>query len=528
MAVIPRQTWALTKKTLIIAGKRHIGSTVFRAFALPIIFVAFLSYARYLFVPASKHGIGEPAEVANLANIIPDGRKLVFVSNNLGKEVDDLIEAVAKPVREAGKTVVVLEDLTELPIECKQSLRGSSKCYSAAVFNSYDEENGWNYTLRGDSSFGDQLFVDTHDNDAQKYILPLQHAIDFQIAGANSSTPIPLEQIFTSTNEEERKANIRYFFQKAIVNALGIAFFLGHVGIIYQQVGFMAMEREVGLSQLIEAMGGRKISRMLAYSLAYDMLYLPGWIIMAILLQKGLFTLTSMGIMVIFYILVGLASSSFALFGAAFFKKAQLSGITVTCVTLILGILSQVTMKGGAVAPGVLSFLFPSSAYVVFLAHIGRFEHAKLATNLVEGAPKLDSVEFQLKGIIIWIGLIFQIFFYPFLAILVEKWLYGTASKQRIVGTADSDNAVEINGYSKEFVPGFWAKLMGAKSVLAVNNLTLKVRKGTIFGLLGANGSGKTTTLESVAGLNKMGSGEIRFDGGMGICPQKVCLCSRV
>ncbi|RPA83510.1 ABC transporter [Ascobolus immersus RN42] len=522
MAVIPRQTWALTKKTLIIAGKRHWASTVFRAFVLPVIFVAFLSFARYLFVPASKHGIGSPADVQNLADVIPDNRKLVLINNGAGSDVDDLIEKIAGPVRDAGKKVVILNDVADLPIECKQSLRGSSSCYSAAVFNSYDPDTGLNYTLRGDSAFGTSIFVDQHDNEVQKYILPLQNAIDMAFIEPNSTVKTAQEQMFTPTSEEERKADIRRWFARAMVQALGIAFFLGHVGIIYQMVGFIAMERELGLSQLIESMGGRKFSRMLGYHLAYDLIWLPGVIIMAIILGKGLFTLTSLGIMIIFYILVMLACSSWALFGAAFFKKAQLSGISVTVVTLLLGIISQVTMKSSAVGPGVLGFLFPSSAYVVFLAHVARFEHNKLATNIAKGAPAVGSANFELPGIIIWVGLIFQILFYPILAMLVEKWLYGTASKSRISGTQNSENAVEIVGYSKEFVPGFWSKLFGAKSVLAVNNLSLQVRKGTIFGLLGANGSGKTTTLESVAGLNKMGKlGEIRIDGVMGICPQK-------
>ena len=57
----------------------------------------------------------------------------------------------------------------------------------------------------------------------------------------------------------------------------------------------------------------------------------------------------------------------------------------------------------------------------------------------------------------------------------------------------------------------------------AVNGLTLSARKGQICVLLGANGSGKSTTLDAIAGLNTVTSGTITVDGtgGLGIAPQK-------
>jgi ABC-type multidrug transport system ATPase subunit len=62
------------------------------------------------------------------------------------------------------------------------------------------------------------------------------------------------------------------------------------------------------------------------------------------------------------------------------------------------------------------------------------------------------------------------------------------------------------------------------QSVLAVNGLKFDVHKGQIAVLLGANGSGKSTTLDAVAGLTKITSGTIHLDGhgGFGLCPQKV------
>ena len=47
----------------------------------------------------------------------------------------------------------------------------------------------------------------------------------------------------------------------------------------------------------------------------------------------------------------------------------------------------------------------------------------------------------------------------------------------------------------------------------AVNNLTLRLKKGEFLTLLGPSGSGKTTTLKMVAGLEIPTSGEIYVDG---------------
>ncbi len=61
---------------------------------------------------------------------------------------------------------------------------------------------------------------------------------------------------------------------------------------------------------------------------------------------------------------------------------------------------------------------------------------------------------------------------------------------------------VEIDALRKQF-----------GSVLAVRDLTLRIPKGGVFGLLGPNGSGKTTTIGLILGLIKPTSGSIRLFG---------------
>lgn len=48
---------------------------------------------------------------------------------------------------------------------------------------------------------------------------------------------------------------------------------------------------------------------------------------------------------------------------------------------------------------------------------------------------------------------------------------------------------------------------------LAVDNLSLRVKRGMFFGLLGPNGAGKSTTIKCITGIGKITSGTITVDG---------------
>lgn len=49
--------------------------------------------------------------------------------------------------------------------------------------------------------------------------------------------------------------------------------------------------------------------------------------------------------------------------------------------------------------------------------------------------------------------------------------------------------------------------------VKAVKGITMKVQKGTIVAILGANGAGKTSTIRSISGFTKVKSGSITYNG---------------
>lgn len=68
-------------------------------------------------------------------------------------------------------------------------------------------------------------------------------------------------------------------------------------------------------------------------------------------------------------------------------------------------------------------------------------------------------------------------------------------------------DAVIIKGLTKSY---------GGKTV--VNNLDITVKSGTVFGLLGANGAGKSTVVDCILGTKKADSGEIKL---LGMNPEK-------
>jgi ABC-2 type transport system ATP-binding protein len=51
------------------------------------------------------------------------------------------------------------------------------------------------------------------------------------------------------------------------------------------------------------------------------------------------------------------------------------------------------------------------------------------------------------------------------------------------------------------------------RATLAVDNISLEIKRGEIFGLLGPNGAGKTSTLSAIESLVKPASGNVLVDG---------------
>ena len=345
--------------------------------------------------------------------------KLVFVNSGYSNgDIQKVIDRVAAPAHQYGDEVIILSEESDLRDTCRTTLRGTSSCVAAAVFYSSPAEGPggiWNYSIRADGSLGVKINIEKANNDQEIYLLPFQHSIDWAIAENNSTLdqnalPGQVDEYpFTSLTQKQRQDQIRVRYMSAIIDVISVALFIGIVGVTYQLTGLIAMERELGMSQLIDCMISStshwkaQAARFMAAHLALDLIYAPGWVITAIILKYGVFSKTSAGITVINHLLAGLALSSFSIFGASFFRKAQLSGITVVIANLVLGVVAQLGGINSNGAVVVLGLLFPSMNYIFFSVQMARWEKQSLPTNLVKAAPDNP---WTIPGIAFWILLI--------------------------------------------------------------------------------------------------------------------------
>ncbi|KAK8053867.1 hypothetical protein PG996_013168 [Apiospora saccharicola] len=541
------QTWTLTSKNLKIVFVRHTFATIIRAFILPILLAAFLSFARNLFVPPAVYGIQDIHNVRSLPEALDyasgtDREIVVFVNNgHNGGDIDRVIDKVADVVTGAGKNATRLSDPADIGFICKSSLRAVTGCYGAVVFNSSPTEgsrNIWNYTLRADGALGNKIDTTKDTNDAEIYTLPLQKAVDSVIGGLNGRS-LPAESreyAFTSMTQEERSEQVRQLYQQALVNFLAVAFIATIIGVCYHMTGFMATEREIGMSQLLDAMMPTKhlweaqVARLLSHHIAFTAVYFPGWIIAAIIIGRGVFASSNVGLLIVHFLLSGLALASLSIFGSAFFKKSQLSGVVSTIAYILMAILAQALTAPSTGVVIVLSLLFTPCNFVWFLTYVARYQKHSWPADLVQTPP--DS-PWELPGIVFWVFLVIQIFAYPVLGAYLERVLHGSTTKGRtILRGQDAANApqaaVRLEKFTKIYKPSGLRRLFNFISpapepVVAVNELTLSAGRGQILALLGANGSGKSTTLDSIAGISKLSGGKITVDGtgGLGIAPQK-------
>jgi ABC-2 type transport system ATP-binding protein len=83
-----------------------------------------------------------------------------------------------------------------------------------------------------------------------------------------------------------------------------------------------------------------------------------------------------------------------------------------------------------------------------------------------------------------------------------ENLELGVESQQETLLKLKNDIAIKVEKLHKYY-----------GEVKAVKDLSFEVRKGEIYGLLGPNGSGKTTTIKSILGLQVVNSGKINVSG---------------
>ena len=433
-----RQTHTLVCKTLLITLSRHRTRSLLVAFIIPIILTAFLAFARNLFVPDAQFGIGHVRPLKSLPEAlkigIDAGRKnIVFINqvhDGVGSQavdqVIDLLKQQAETV--SGASVTVWRDDSQLPWLCRASLRGVTPCFGAIQFKGAPGEDGqgmWNYTIRADGALGfGRIYVKNDDNDAEVYMLPLQRAVDMAIAKVSGIEFPELqdEYPFTSMTQDERRDYIRQLFQDVLINWLGVTFIVAPIFVVYHLAGFVATERESGISTLIDAMMAApspwlpQAARLMSNHIAFSLVYLPGWIVSSLTLWSNVYRHTSAAIVLIHFVLSGLALASLAILGASFFKKAQLSGVSITIISLVLAIIAQLVSEPNTATVVVLSLLFAPCNFTFFIIYLSRWEKEQLSADLSKVAPESP---WNVPGIVFWIFLIIQIFVYPIIGAFV-------------------------------------------------------------------------------------------------------------
>lgn len=166
---------------------------------------------------------------------------------------------------------------------------------------------------------------------------------------------------------------------------------------------------------------------------------------------------------------------------------------------------------------------------MLFIIYAAYWQQQGEAIDLRYGPP---TSPWGTPGYVFFLFSALHLLVFPTIGALIERTLYGTASQARQLhwrdDAATSTEPLRISALSKHYGPNRLQRalptLFGKKEVVyAVDNVDLTAVRGQIVVMLGANGSGKTTTLDMLAGLQVPTSGDIEMDasGGIGLCPQK-------
>ena len=128
-------------------------------------------------------------------------------------------------------------------------------------------------------------------------------------------------------------------------------------------------------------------------------------------------------------------------------------------------------------------------------------EQVRVITDTT-GRPDLSALAEEDAGILNIVAAE-PVFEDAFIARLKRDSVSAKSLAVRTAVSTDADKAViEVNKLQRYF-----------GNFCAVNNVSFKVKRGEIFGLLGANGAGKSTTFRMLCGLLPLTAGEVRVAG---------------
>ncbi|RDL30175.1 uncharacterized protein BP5553_10453 [Venustampulla echinocandica] len=546
---IYRQTLILTQKNLLLFYKSPI-ATIFRALVFPIAVTLLFCYLQDVGSEGSSYsskvgGISTSTfPVKDLSDAIGSarGKKLVFIRNGIAPDsTDPVIQGI---LQQPGMESVATDtgdhpdDLFDL---CKQSTKGHSDCFAAVVFQASNETTvEYSIVIDGPlADLTDEGDYRTEDSTMANYILPLQWAINSHIGGFSTS-PRPSIQPYTwpfarTHTYVAPPSRVGKIWLSIIGVFVAPVFILIPIGVVYHLAVFVATERETSMAELMAAQKVSITPRILSTFISFFALYFPGLLISSILLTQILFTRTP-DILLLFLVLLGGASLiTSAHFLASFFSKAQLAGLYTSTLVFALSLVtlaSSLTSKDIKTQNTALSAIFPPMTWAFLIGDVATKEYNLAPFSLTNSTIQAESMfsgpseDVDMSGYLYVVFFILQIIVFSLATYAVEHQLWGVSRK---FGTIDasSDVAVRCTSLSKTYYGKrrwYWPFSRKGAPTLAVSNLNLEVKKGSVTFLLGPNGGGKTTTLKCVAGMASMDSGsqlELNEAGLVfGICPQ--------
>ncbi|KAG8734716.1 hypothetical protein FRC10_011502, partial [Ceratobasidium sp. 414] len=549
-----RQFLALVRKNLIVIGN-HWLLNILRAFVLPIAFAIFFASAPAFLSRLDNLGFGTPIPIPSLADTwATDTIYYVDDTRTNPSQVPALISAIisSSNLSPAQQSRLKLLESGDVQRACPSNFNLISQCFAVLVFGYVPTGAGdsqpMNYTIRMDGG-RTAVDVEKHTSDYERVALPVQWAVDkaaMQLLGVNvNNIPTPQEWPYTQGSNEESRLDQRLSYLDIIETFLVFVLFFVFLGAVYQLSGAFVDERASRLASLMHVMGCSRAARILSWHVSVSLVYLPAWIVTAVIWHPRIFTKTNVGLLITTHIITGLSLASFSLVASMPFRKSPQLGAIATMFLAVLLSIVAVLVPFNPITCAVFTLVFPPGFFVLAIKAVCRFEKD------LHGAQVGGSSAGQTLGSVMVVGVV-NVFLWLWIAGVLERWMFEPGAGDRKVearqgswfsrlfgiGTRSSPSsyepdeipltpvvkpkshplppAITLSNLTKTFPP---AKRR-APMITAVKNLSLSIPARGIFVLLGANGSGKSTTLGMIAGLERPSGGAIEFgadgDGGDG------------
>ncbi|KAH7034750.1 uncharacterized protein B0I36DRAFT_83827 [Microdochium trichocladiopsis] len=540
------QLLALLRKNLMVIIVRSWISTLIRAAILPVAFVALLlCIPKFTARPSKLNGHSDVTSVRSLAEVMGSKPLVLYRDPGVGPDIDHVIETITSPLD--ADLVKFLDRVDDVDTVCPVDFDGNSPCFAMVLFNdsplSGRVNASWEYVIRVDP--GIQMWspnIFDKNNAYNNLQLPLITTIENAMLNSTTKYDTMLYTTYSQSVEQAAKyARIDYLTMCLFI--INFAFYVAIASVAHHISCVICGDRASGMSHLIDAMGGGAAwARVLSNILFFDALYLPLWLIMAGLFQALLFQHVNFGLTLAWMVLSGLATASFSAFLASLFRKGSQGPLVVGIIVLVLAVGGAMSESMQNVSMGMilgLGAVFPPMDFIFFFNFLLRSEIDELDVIATQPLP-IDEYSWGPTRVMWYneigcypflIFLTVHIFLFPFLAWLVESKVHGNNRVRRSFDTSPegegSHVAIRTTGLVKHYSPSLWRMIFccgRGKTVKAVDGLDLISHKRQIMCLLGPNGSGKTTTLEMLAGFQAPTAGSIEFNvspSSIGICPQK-------